>query len=177
MKEITYSEAVQHAKSLIQAFLTSELKTPLSEFHYTTTGAAMLRHDTARLLAWAEASAGGFDVLRLGMAYSLEQGEELPPAALTWLVRHLRGELTRPKARAGAKTEVWLHMQIWTSVSWLVAVYGMKATRNDTSEPTSACDAVADALGELGLQPTTFFGVKRIWLRFERNKGTALDAT
>lgn len=174
---IEYAEAVQHAKAQFQAFRTAELKRPFNEFHHTTMGAAMLRHNTARLLAWAETDAGGFDVLRLGIAHSLEQGEELPPAALTWLVRHLRGELTRPKARAGAKTEFWLHMQVWNSVSWLVAVYDMKATRNDASEPTSACDAVADALAGLGLQPTTFHGVKRIWLRFERNKGSTTDAT
>lgn len=139
-------------------------------------GVRMLRHETARLMAWAEADAGGFDVLRLGVAYSLEKGEELPPDALQWLVRHLRGESTRPKAQAGRKHEAWHHALIWMAVTVLVDA-GMKATRNDASEETSACDAVAEALTDLGLEPATFYGVKRIWLRFERNKGATIEAT
>ena len=174
---VAYSKAVRWSKKRIQSGLREELaKVASGEFMATTMGARMLRHETPRLLAWAETDAGGFDVLRLGIAYSLEQGEELPPEALTWLVRHLRGEVTRPKARAGAKTEFWLHYLIWSAVGSLV-LEGMRATRNDASEPKSACDAVADALAELGLQPTTFHGVKRIWLRFERNKGTTIETT
>jgi len=166
---IEYSEAVQFVKGKFQCYRNDEL---VFESFYvsqnTTRGAAMLRNNTARLLALAEVHEGSFDVLRLGIAHSLEQGEELPPEALTWLVRHLRGEVTRPNARSGAKTQVFLHTQIYVAVLTLVKEYGMKATRNDASEATSACDAVADALAELGLKPTTFHGVKRIWLHFQR---------
>ena len=166
---IEYSEAVQFVKGKFQCYRNDELE--FESFYVsqnTTRGAAMLRNNTARLLALAEVHEGSFDVLRLGIAHSLEQGEELPPEALTWLVRHLRGEVTRPNARSGAKTQVFLHTQIYVAVLTLVKEYGMKATRNDASEATSACDAVADALAELGLKPTTFHGVKRIWLHFQR---------
>ena len=166
---IEYSEAVQFVKGKFQCYRNDELEfESFYEFHNTTKGAAMLRNNTARLLALAEVHEGSFDVLRLGIAHSLEQGEELPPEALTWLVRHLRGEVTRPNARSGAKTQAFLQAQIWVAVLTLVEVYRMKATRNDASEATSACDAVADALAELGLKPTTFHGVKRIWLHFQR---------
>jgi hypothetical protein len=40
----------------------------------------------------------------------------------------------------------------------------LTATRNDTSKHVSACDAVAEALRQLGLKPLSFNGVKRIWL-------------
>jgi enoyl-CoA hydratase/carnithine racemase len=172
-----YQEAMRRSKKLIQSAMRDEMaKHASGEFTAMGMGARMLRHETARLLAWAETDAGGFDVLRLGVAHSLEQGEELPPEALQWLVRYLHGDLTRPKARAGRKDEYWLHQVIWMAVTIRVDE-GMTATRNDESRSPSACDAVADALKELGLEPTTFHSVKRIWLRFERNKGTALDAT
>lgn len=174
---IDYSEAVGRSRRFIESSLREELaKHASGEFTATTMGARMLRHETARLMAWAEADAVGFDVLRLGVAYSLEKGEELPPDALQWLVRHLRGAVIRPKARAGAKTESWLHGMIWGAVTVLVDA-GMKATRNDASEATSACDAVAEALDALGLEPATFYGVKRIWLRYEGNKGATIEAT
>ena len=54
---------------------------------------------------------------------------------------------------------------------------GMTATRNDASEATSACDAVADAMKELELEPADFYSVKRIWLDFNRHKGSAIEAT
>jgi hypothetical protein len=159
---IAYSEAVRRSKKLIQSGLREELAQHASgEFMAVTMGVSMLRYETSRLLAWAETHAGGFDVLRLGVAHALEQGEELPPEVLQWLVRYLRGEVTRP---------------IWIAVSGRV-LDGMKATRNDASEAISACDAVADSLAELKLEPATFYGVKRIWLRFEKNKGTAVEAT
>ena len=166
MMAIEHSEAVQFVKGKFQCYWNDELE--FESFYNTTRGAAMLRNNTAQLLALAEVHEGSFDVLRFGIAHSLEQGEVLPSEALTWLVRHLRGEVTRPKAGAGAKKQVFLHTQIWVAVLTLVHEYRMKATRNDASEATSACDAVADALAELGLKPTTFHGVKRIWLNFER---------
>jgi enoyl-CoA hydratase/carnithine racemase len=174
---IDYSEAVRRTKKSIQHAMSEEFATIASgEFMLTTAGARMLRCETARLLALAETDAGGFDALRLGVAYALEQGEELPPEVLQWLVRHLRGKAARPKARAGAKSVLWLHIIIWNSVGNFVSD-GMKATRNDASEPTSACDAVADALVELGLEPATFHSVKRIWLQLERKRGATLDAS
>lgn len=165
--EIEYLEAVQFVKGKFQCYWNDELEfEAFYEIQNATRGAAMLRNNTAPLLAAAEVHVGSFDRLRLGIAHLLEQGEELPPEALTWLVRHLRGEVTRPKAGSGAKTQVFLHTQIQVAVLTLVHEYRMKATRNDESEATSACDAVADALAELGLKPATFHGVKRIWLRF-----------
>ena len=110
MMAIEYSEAVQFVKGKFQCYWNDELE--FESFYNTTRGAAMLRNNTAQLLALAEVHEGSFDVLRFGIAHSLEQGEVLPSEALTWLVRHLRGEVTRPKAGSGAKAQVFLHTQI-----------------------------------------------------------------
>ena len=146
------------------------------EFSLRAVGVRMLRYKTGELLAWAETDAAGFDALRLGIADALDRDEELPPEVTAWLVRYLRGEVTRPKATAGRKGKHWLHSLIWMAV--LIRVDdGMTATRNDASEATSACDAVADAMKELELEPADFYSVKRIWLDFNRHKGSAIEAT
>ena len=168
---LPYSEAVQRSKKYIQSCLSEELSKHASgEFMATHIGVQMLRLETSRLLAWAETDAGGFDRLRLGIAYFLEKGEELPPDVLKWLVRHLRGDVNRPKAWAGRKNKHWLHMHIYLAVLARERE-GMTATRNDASESISACDAVADALAELGQKPKTFDGVKRIWLQYRGRAG------
>lgn len=174
---LKFAEAVKRSKTLILSGLSKEMdKVASGEFMATSIGVRMLRHKTAELLAWAGTEAAGFDALRLGIAHALQHGEELPPDASLWLVQYLRGEVTRPKAQAGRKHEQHLHSLIWIAVTMRVAE-GMKATRNDVSQPTSACDAVAQALSELGLEPTTFFAVKRIWQRFEGKKGTTIETT
>lgn len=139
-------------------------------------GARMLRNDPAWLFRWAEGSATGFDATKLAIAHALELGEPLPTEALEWIVQYLRGKVNRPKAKSGRKSEYWFHALIWLAVGSL-ANDGMTATRNDESPATSACDAVANALAELGLEPTTFHGVKRIWLRYEKHKGATIEAT
>ncbi len=85
------------------------------------------------------------------------------PAIADWLVKHLRGEASRPNAQAGRNGSGYAHFKIHCAIRRLVSE-GMIATRNDASPPLSACDVVADALAELGLEPKTFHGVKRIWL-------------
>lgn len=108
-----------------------------------------------------------FDCLRFGIAELLDEGEELSADAKAWLVRFLRNEVTRPKEKSGRNSEAQLHLIISEVIRELMSD-GMNATRNDASEALSACDAVADALAELKLQPATFHGVKRLWLENRR---------
>ena len=174
-----FREAVRRSKKLIASGLTPEMAAHASgQFMATTLGASMLRNKPDELLAWAKSNADGFDALCLGVAHAVERGfdEELTQEIRKWLAGILRGEVQRPKARAGRGSGGWLHHLIWIAVSSRVGD-GMSATRNDASEPTSACDAVAEALAELGLEPATFHGVKRVWLRHEQRKGTTIQAT
>jgi len=176
-RALKYSEAVRRSKKFIKSALGEEWKQSANgEVMLMTYGLKMLRHKTGELLALAETDAESFDALRLGSAYSLERGEELPPEAMVWLVQYLRGEVSRPKANSGRPAEFWLHLHIWVAVGSRVQD-GMTATRNDAGPATSACDAVSDALAELGLEPATFHSVKRIWLRFEKSKGSTIETT
>lgn len=186
MTEISFREAVERSKKLLLSGLTSGFA-PTADGEYmqvafepplarTTLGVNMLRKKPDELLAWAESEAEGFDTAKMGIAYALEQSETLPDAARLWLAKVLRGEVSRPKAKAGRREKEWLNLLICIAIQHRVAD-GMDPTRNDASDPLSACDAVAEALAELGLTPTTFDSVKRIWKRMNKNTFRAIKAT
>ena len=119
---------------------------------------------SAQLLRDAETDWQAFNVLRHGSALLLEHDKlEMRPEVRDWLSRYLRGEISAPAKKAGRKQKTGPHNVIEFCVS-LLADNGMNATRNDASPPESACDAVAKALAELGMEPTTFKAVKRIYL-------------
>lgn len=71
--------------------------------------------------------------------------------------------MTIPSKPRGAPKKSALHRLVCIFIDNLVDA-GWKALRNDASEETSACDVLALALRNSGLQPTTFDGVKRIYL-------------
>lgn len=172
-----YPEAVRRSKKLIQSGLREEMTQLASgEFMLRSAGGRMLRYKTGDLMAWAEAEAEGFDALRLSIADEIERGHNLPDEAREWLLQYLRGKVCRPKSQAGRKLEFWIHHLIWMAVSARVQE-GMKATRNDASEAVSACDAVADAMAELDLQPSTFYGVKRVWQDMKKRTKPGIPAT
>ena len=107
---IEFSEAVRRSKKLINSRLREDLVSLASGKDYTTmVGISMMRKRPGELMAWAASDAPGFDALRLSVAHKIERGEKLPPDATVWLVQYLRGEVFRPRARAGRKTEDWLH--------------------------------------------------------------------
>jgi hypothetical protein len=174
---IEFTEAVRRSKKLIESGLEGKFRQHSSgEFQLRTMGGSMLRKDPARLLNWAAGDAEGFDALRFAVADALEQGEQLPAEIREWLLKYLRGETLRPKGVAGRKGEDWLHQLIYMAVLCRIDD-GMTATRNDESPKTSACDAVAEAMSEIGREPATFHGVKRVWLDMEKRKGTSVPAT
>lgn len=167
---LAYSEAVEIAGSYFEQFMLDSatgrsLLDPEDsrQLNDEAIGGAMLTKRPAYLVGWASLDPEGWDALRLGVASALERGDTIPPEARRWLVHYLRGEIERPKASAGRHDARGLHIAIVFAVSRLVDC-GMNATRNDVSPPLSACDAVADALTQLKLSPTTFDAVKKIWL-------------
>ena len=171
-----YAEAVTRAKRMISASQKEKFADYASgKAALATAGSKMLKTAPLDLIAQAEADAMSFDALRLGIAQTLKLGEKIPPEAFDWLLKYMCDDVQRPKAKSGAKSEVWLHGIIWVSVRSLISP-NMTATRNDESPPFSACDAVAEAMAELGLKPATFFGVKRVWLDCERH-GSAVFRT
>ena len=176
MMAITYSEAVERAKFSLDSHVGyyqwfDDFK-PLGLNYLDQIlemrGASYIHHGPEKLILDAKKNPYAFDAMRLGIAFFLKQKETLPPEAKEWLMQYLRGELSRPAKRVGASSKAGWHDTISYIIGGFVA-QGMMATRNDVSPATSACDAVADALAELGLEPATFHGVKRIWLATSPN--------
>jgi hypothetical protein len=109
-------------------------------------------------------SARGQEFLRHALALKIEAGEPIPIEFRELAAGFLRGTAPRNNRKTGRKDATFLHSRIAWAVMHLKAE-GMYATRNDESEPQSACDAVAAALSELGLSPKTYAGVKGVWLK------------
>lgn len=156
---ISYPEAVELAIELLERWKESDVVWDMAG---GLVAADFLRENPRFCLAWAADDAKGFDYLKNGIAQMLLDGEELPPAIAAWLVAYLREQVSRPKAKAGRSAKSWMHLKICFVIRRLCEK-GMIATRNDVSEQKSACDAVADALARLELEPATFDGVKHIW--------------
>jgi hypothetical protein len=175
---LSYREAVDIAKRMLEGCLKFKLSSQAMDDYVTQQVAPqMLQNRPDLLLALAAKHHFAFDALRFGVADAIanQSDQDLPPDVRTWLVSFLRGEVERPKAGAGRRgggNDLW-HLHIAITVFGLVKAHGMTATRNDASEQTSACDAVADALAKLDEEPTTFHSVKRIWLRFLRTRKEA----
>ena len=170
MNARAYREAVNTAKGLIKSALDYS-KDPVSSAGLQarmdgSAGIRLLRYEPDRLLELAKIDPGYFQALKLGVAYSIENGLDLPKTVKAWLASYLRDEIAPPKKAAGSKSKLDIHLSIYSAVGILVAS-GMTATRNDQGPSTSACDAVAEAMAELGLKPATFHGVKGVWMNMK----------
>jgi hypothetical protein len=183
----TYPEAVRRARRFLESWMAGNgqglaagknLADALDwrAMNSEVLGAAMLRKRPGELVAWAMADREGWDTLRLGVAHAVARGDEIPPEATEWLALKLRGEIKSPHGTPGTHEAEGLHVAIYLAVHTLVQS-GMNATRNDASEPTSACDAVAKAMAEIGLQPATFYGVKKVWLAKKKQTKPGIPAT
>ena len=101
--------------------------------------------------------------LRYAFASKILAGEPIPEDYRELAASFVIGENSGPPQKSGSKSGRHRHAKIVSAVKMLCE-YGMTATRNDaSSNKDSACDAVAEALRELGLRPITFKGVKDIW--------------
>jgi hypothetical protein len=168
--EITFDDAVEIARRLLSSIKTQgpfdpraknadgALKAGLLQVH----GFVALDKDPAALIKKARRSADAFDALRFGIAHSLRANLDIPWDAKVWLAEYLTDQRTRPISTAGRKSLVARDIQVWLAVRYLVDK-GMFATRSLSSPATSACDAVAAALKQLGETPQSYLGVKNKW--------------
>ena len=84
----------------------------------------------------------------------IKRGEPLPPALSRWTTNILadqlskRGEKKRPRPARGGHAKGGRDLIVRMEVANLCERFGLTPTRNKASEPRSACDAVAIALGE-----------------------------
>ncbi|MCL7404462.1 hypothetical protein MWN63_00515 [Paradonghicola geojensis] len=172
----TYKEAVQISMQLIRAGLDNELLfvenmgsvfTGDPELILTRIGIGIIRENPEEILEFSNKSHNNFNAIKHAVACMIEYNEVLPPEVRTWVSGVLKGEIKCPPRRRGPSSKDWSSVLIWVAVRNLVD-RGMIATRNDATPAISACDAVADALCDLGQTPQTFDGVKKIWLEFSK---------
>ncbi|MGJ8623992.1 MAG: hypothetical protein ACSHW1_14630 [Yoonia sp.] len=163
-KKTRFQLAVDEAEEMLRAATSPDYD--LHRAYLKERGSLLLMQDPEGFIEKARVDPIVHDALRLILADFIA-GKSMPPEiACDWLAAYLKGEAERPAGKAGRKKEITLHNAIWLTVSDLV-YRDMQATRNDESRSPSACDAVAEAMQRLDLEPKTFDGIKRIWLRFQ----------
>ena len=178
MKKIqNFQEGVKQAKRMLKLFSQTG---PLDPIPITMPngfkarvlqmkGSEMISKNPTELIEKAKNDPDYFDAIRFGIALHLRIEKELPQIILDWLIEHLQGKTKRPRKAAGRGISLGLHVTVAQVVQVLVD-RGMHATRNDESPATSACDAVAKALFDLGKTPASFAGVKKVWLKINSEK-------
>ncbi|WBQ13837.1 hypothetical protein L2D00_03925 [Hyphomonadaceae bacterium BL14] len=158
-----FDEAVKRAQEIISASLSRDIS--VAELfiyrHYFKTAPDKLLELSDR------SEADHLAVLKV-LAENTEMDAPLPEIIRRWIADYLRGSHPRPTKRQGRPSDTGLRVAIWDAVQELVERLGMTATRNEASEETSACDAVAQALSNLELKPTSFDRVKKIWVEVSR---------
>ena len=86
----------------------------------------------------------------------VDKDEAVPPKLSAWMVDRYRDNKTRPTLGRGSPPKSFRSFVVRQAIEALVNL-GMKATRNPEGKPTSACDAVAQAMG------IKFETVRRRW--------------
>jgi hypothetical protein len=172
-----FGEGVQFAKKMLASLTKPSPYSPkpISQPNATKLqilqdrGFQMIAENPDELVGKADSDPDYFDALRFGAAQQLSLGIDFPLIIRHWIVEYLQGKRVRPKSASGRGSSIGWHINIALTVDLLVRA-GMTATRNDASDTTSACDAVARALAELGLPPSSYARVKKIWLDIRRAK-------
>lgn len=141
----------------------------MDEEFYTYLSGALYRQNPEALVIAASKYPEWLEPLKQRISDSIRDREDIPPVALNWLRGYLRGEGI-PKATKGRPNNDGLHLIIAIAVSGIVTKHEITATRNDASPALSACDAVAIALQEAGMQPSSYEQVKRVWLTAKKIK-------
>lgn len=172
----SYEEAVQLSMQLIRSGLDNELLVMESmgsvfigdsELILTRIGVGIIREKPQKILEFSQKSYNNFHAIKHAVTCMIDNDEEVPAEVRTWVSGVLKGEIKCPPPRRGKPSKDWSSTVVWLTVKNLVDI-GMTATRNDTTAAISACDAVAEAMRNLGETPQTFERVKKIWLEFKK---------
>lgn len=135
------------------------------EYRAEHCAAESLLESPERLLEFARTDYFSFIALRRGVADLLELDWNLPKNLRTWLFNYLRGDWTPPKRPRGQPRKDARSMKTYHAVLYLVDV-GVTASRDqDNIDGESACDAVARAHLELGMQPDSYSCIKNIYFK------------
>ena len=108
--------------------------------------------------------------LRLAVISALKHGLELPATLRDFHATALLSPAARPSAHRNAKPDGPAReaLIVWVA-HCLINRFGLKATRNATSGPSSACDIIAEALGKIDRENALDYdNVRKIWARRDK---------
>ena len=106
-----------------------------------------------QLLFRSENAAGAFDLACKVCAVNIRARKELPKATRIFCSEVLIGLIKRPKGER--RDDTWLeNIYKLAMVRFVARQFSMKQTRGDNNSTLSACDVVAVALSELGVEVT-----------------------
>ena len=108
--------------------------------------------------------------LRTHASRFLTEMGALPEDLDKYMAQVLIGQ--RPKLKSGGRGNVELRECVVDAVETITALgLGYKPTRNDSTEPPSACSLIAEIFAELGYPRFTEEVVKKAWNKRARNCG------
>ena len=122
------------------------------------------------LLEGAQTSPLDFRATQTVLSDLMKGHEPIPSELIEWGLQVATEKVQAPPAGTGRSPykNVVRDERIAKTVQTLVAC-GLTATRNESSEPKSACDAVAKALRALGV-PLRYSSVAKIWQRYRKDQ-------
>lgn len=137
----------------------------LERAHDLEHGQYALTNDDTSMVSRAGSEYRVYRALSLGCAAYVRDGIPLPNWARQWLADHLEGRIVCPSRKRGAPSMKGLHPFICQRIEDLEKA-GWSTSRNDETQTICACDVLAEALAQAGLNPTTFEGVKHVWVNW-----------
>ena len=126
-------------------------------------GDALREDRLPELLEGAQTSPLDFQAVQAALSSLREENMPIPSQLNEWALDVASGKVKCPSVRPGRSpyTNVVRNEWIARTVQSLVDC-GLRATRNETSAPESACDAVSEALHVHGVE-LSFDSVAKIW--------------
>lgn len=120
------------------------------------------------LETWIQAALedrNAYDTLLFCAGHLLTQDKQLPTTLSFFLANHLLAPSSPPGKEGGQKTSEWyVNYRKWFCINIAVET-GLKATRSETSNENSACDAVVKAARELKLGGFGYSTLAKIWAK------------
>jgi len=111
-----------------------------------------------------------FDCVSWSIAEKIEKRSELSDLEIKWIGELLRSEFSPPKHEGGRPSNRTSSHTMGILALLLSSDFGLSITRNDASEPFSACDAIAVAMKELERKPSSYSRIKSLVLSVKARK-------
>jgi hypothetical protein len=101
------------------------------------------------LLGFARTHRGAYDLACCISTDHIQKGTPMPPELRDFAISVLDGEFRKP-AKSKLSRTFYRNVTLASTVEVCADLFDLKRTRNEVSEPLSACDAVSEAAASFG---------------------------